>query len=445
MSSETVTAAADPLVTGRRRADPRLPAYLIAGLGALVVAIATGRPELAALGAPFVALAAIGLLDRIPARPRGAVSLASERVLEGDVVEGKVRLDWDGEAEVDVMLARGLGVTAVDPAPVTGWSLPRGRGPVTLTFQLRARAWGIHDVGPFWVRVRRPGGMLMLEQKLASVPALRVLPRSLRLNRILKPSDPRAAAGMHLSRLRGQGTDFAELRPYQPGDRLRGVSWATSARLGKPWVAVHHPERTGTVLLLLDAFFGRDRTGAEAFARAARTAWAVASVHLQAQDRVGLLSRGRTTAWLTPSGGRRARWALLDELLAVGGAAEDPWRSEHRSGRVHVPADALIIGITGLEGPWFLSDLLHYRRSGHTTVALVIDRADLLPAAQTSLETAARRIWLARRDVEVHRLERAGVQTALVTNSENVGPAISALRRRMKASQHQARPGVALR
>ncbi len=417
---------------GRWRPDPRLPAYLVGGFGALIAAIATGQHELAALGAPFIALAAIGLVNRESAGPRGEVTLCADRATEGELVAGEAHIDWDGEAEVDVILAGFRGVTPVDPAPVVGWSLPVGRGPVTLPFKLQARSWGVHDLGTLWVRVRRTGSMVVREHELGPAPSLRVLPTELRLSRLLKPAEPRAIAGMHLSRFRGHGTDFAELRPYRPGDRLRDVSWGTSARLGEPWVTVRHPERTGTVLLVLDAFFG-EQWSTEALARAARAAWAVASVHLRAQDRVGLLAQGRTAAWLPPRGGRRARWMLLEELLTVGRAAEDLSRRRRRRIRVAVPTDALIVGVTSLRSQVFVPTLLRYRRSGHTTVALVIDTSDLLPDAGSRMDAAARRIWLAQRDVERYSLDRRGVPTALVTATEGVGHAILTLRRRMNA------------
>lgn len=418
--------------TGRRRSDPRLRAYLVAGFGGLAAAIATGQPELAALGAPFIVLAAIGLIDRGAAGVRGGVRVDRARVIEGDVVEGEVRVDWDGEAEVDLLLAGWRGVAPIDPEPVVGWSLPAGRGPVTLPFRLRARSWGVHDLGTLWVRVRRPGGLRAWERDLAPAPSVRVLPAPLRLDSLLKPSEPRVVAGVHLSRSRGHGTDFADLRPYQPGDRLRDLSWSASARFAEPWVTVHHPERTGTVLLLLDAFFTKERKSTEALARAARAAWAVASLHLKAQDRVGLLAYGRTVAWFAPQGGRRARWLLLDELLSVGGAAEDLDRRRRRSRRVVVPSDALIVGVTNLRSQTFRRDLLHHRRTGHTTVALVIDTSDLLPDADSRAEDAARRLWLAQREAERQSLERGGVPTARVTATDGVGPAISSLRRRIE-------------
>jgi uncharacterized protein (DUF58 family) len=199
------------------------------------------------------------------------------------------------------------------------------------------------------------------------------------------------------------------------------------------------------VVLLLDAFLSFDRTGAESLARAARAAWAVASAHLRAQDRVGLLARGRAAAWLPPRGGRRAQLLLLDELLAVGGAAEDQWRPAPRRSRVSVPADALIVGVTGLGWESYIRDLLHYRRTGHTTVALVIDTSDLLPTAATPVDTAARRILIAQREAERQALHRSGVPTALVTARGGVGAAVSLLRRTMNPARQTGRTGAAVR
>jgi uncharacterized protein (DUF58 family) len=429
----------------RVRPDPRLPAYLVAGFGALFVAIATGSHALVALGAPFLALAAIGLADREPPAVRGDVSLHGEQAVEGDRVEGEAYVDWDGEAEVDVILDGWRGVEPEEPAPVVGWSLPAGRGPVTLPFRLRALSWGVHDLGALWIRVRRPGSFLVWEHRLLPAPRVRVFPMPLRLGRLLRPAEPRAVAGMHLARFRGHGSDFAELRPYRPGDRLRDISWGTSARLGIPWVRVNHPERTGTVLLVLDTVFGDGDEQREALARAARATWAVASMHLRAQDRVGLLARGRTAAWLPPRGGRRARWMLLDELLGIGRAAEDPTRRRPPGGRMAVPADALVVGVSTLRAPAFAPGLLHYRRTGHATVALVIDTSDLVPPARGAVDGAARRLWLAQREAERRMLERGGVPTALVDDRHGAGAAVLGLRRKMQAMRQPTRSAAVAR
>ncbi|MGH2850760.1 MAG: DUF58 domain-containing protein, partial [Solirubrobacteraceae bacterium] len=53
------------------------------------------------------------------------------------------------------------------------------------------------------------------------------------------PGD-RRAAGV------GRGTELAQLRPYEPGDDVRHLDAAATARTGQPPVRLHVPERTLT-------------------------------------------------------------------------------------------------------------------------------------------------------------------------------------------------------
>ena len=115
----------------RGRADPHLVAYLGVGCAALVGAVVIGRAELAAIAAPLVALGLWGVVDTSPPAPRAAAELLAARALEGDEVHGTVTVDWDGTAEIDVLVEGLPGVTAVEPAPTLGWSLPALAGPVT--------------------------------------------------------------------------------------------------------------------------------------------------------------------------------------------------------------------------------------------------------------------------------------------------------------------------
>lgn len=49
--------------------------------------------------------------------------------------------------------------------------------------------------------------------------------------------------GGNLSRILGQGYDFAELREYESSDDIRHISWINSAKLGQPYVKKMHEER----------------------------------------------------------------------------------------------------------------------------------------------------------------------------------------------------------
>jgi len=59
-------------------------------------------------------------------------------------------------------------------------------------------------------------------------------------------------AGEYLSLFRGRGMEFAESRPYQPGDDVRNLHWRVMARTGKPFTKLFREERERPVLVWVD-------------------------------------------------------------------------------------------------------------------------------------------------------------------------------------------------
>jgi uncharacterized protein (DUF58 family) len=58
--------------------------------------------------------------------------------------------------------------------------------------------------------------------------------------------------GNRMSRHRGRGVDFAEVRLYQPGDDVRTIDWRVTARKAKPHTKVYREERERPTLLVVD-------------------------------------------------------------------------------------------------------------------------------------------------------------------------------------------------
>ena len=58
--------------------------------------------------------------------------------------------------------------------------------------------------------------------------------------------------GNCLSRSRGNGMDFEEVRIYQPGDNIRLMHWPLTARLGKPYTKIYLEERERTMHFIVD-------------------------------------------------------------------------------------------------------------------------------------------------------------------------------------------------
>ncbi|SHI08901.1 DUF58 domain-containing protein [Ferrimonas marina] len=59
-------------------------------------------------------------------------------------------------------------------------------------------------------------------------------------------------AGERLSRQRGRGMEFAEVRAYQPGDDIRTIDWRVTARTGAAHTKLFRDERERPVLLCVD-------------------------------------------------------------------------------------------------------------------------------------------------------------------------------------------------
>lgn len=58
--------------------------------------------------------------------------------------------------------------------------------------------------------------------------------------------------GGHLSRLRGRGMEFEEVRAYQAGDELSSIDWKVTARTGTTHTKIFREERERPVLMCLD-------------------------------------------------------------------------------------------------------------------------------------------------------------------------------------------------
>ena len=131
------------------------------------------------------------------------------------------------------------------------------------------------------------------------------------------PGD-RRAAGV------GAGTELALLRPYVPGDDVRHIDPAATARTGEPHVRVHVPERTLTTWIVLDisasmAFGTADRLKADV---AEGVALVVARLAVRRAGRVGLMTFGAGERRLLPPRASRRGWTAVRAALD-GGVAPD--------------------------------------------------------------------------------------------------------------------------
>lgn len=418
MSEPTEATARTTLRPSR---DGRLVPYAALAFGGFAGALVAGQPAFAGFAAPFAMALVLGLRRISPVDVTARLTLEPVQVVEGDRVTGRLELEWDGDLEAEVLLQRLQGLEpasapsnpseespeardGVDEGGRSPWAFPGPRRSATIPLELRAHQWGRHGIGEVWVRLTAPWGLLSWTGKLVPTPGLRVLPRQERLDALLDPPSPRAFGGSHISRRIGHGHDFAELRPYAPGDRLRDLNWQATGRRRRPFVNRYHPELAGEVVVVVDALDDGSVASRRSLARAARAAWALISSHLRANDRVGVAALGGSARWLPPTGGRRARYKLMETLLSIGGDAAAGTDIPAATRPPGIPRSALVVVLTALQEEGTLEALREWRGRGRSLAVGLFNPADFGPAPASQAEALARRVW---------KLELAGRRRAL--------------------------------
>jgi uncharacterized protein (DUF58 family) len=124
--------------------------------------------------------------------------------------------------------------------------------------------------------------------------------------------------GNYRTVLRGQGTDFRDVREYETGDDVRHIDWNVTARMDEMFVREYTEDRELTAWLLLDrspsmGFGPVSRTKERVLCEVAAT---VAQLFVRGGNRVGaILYDNDTTRILPPRQGRNQVLSLIDELL----------------------------------------------------------------------------------------------------------------------------------
>lgn len=129
------------------------------------------------------------------------------------------------------------------------------------------------------------------------------------------------------TRFRGRGMEFAEVRPYQPGDDIRTIDWRVTARTQTTYTKLFQEEKERPVFLVVDQrspmFFGSHNVFKSVYA--AQLASIIGWTAQHNNDRVGaLLFSDHEQKDLRPKRGKHAVLALLHQLHRFSGELKSP-------------------------------------------------------------------------------------------------------------------------
>jgi len=385
-----------------RHTSPRLPAYAALAAAGLLAGLVLGRVELVALAAPFALAAVVApALAREPSL-RADLVLDRERALEGETVHATIALEAPAKTLVDVLLEL--------PDQLSAENNPRSVvAPRTLELDVHAGRWGAFVLGPPLVRARDRLGFYAWEARSGSRVPLRVYPSVEALHALLPPLETQVFVGNQVSRAKGDGIEFADIRAWAPGDVPRRINWRATARRGELWVNEQHPERNTDVVLFIDTFTDANARGRGTLDMTVRAATSLAHRYLQRKDRVGLVSFGGFLSWLVPASGTRQLYRIVDSLLQVDIVLSYAARGVDVLPPRSLPPKALVLALTPLLDARTPPALLDLRARGFDLVVVEVSPVPFVDPGGDELARLSYRLWHLSREAMRARYQLAGV------------------------------------
>ncbi|MDQ3830667.1 MAG: DUF58 domain-containing protein, partial [Candidatus Tectomicrobia bacterium] len=301
----------------QRRNSVQISYYFSLLLVGVVLSAVSRRLEPLYVVLPLVIALLYSRLTRVEPRLTVHCHVAPLRVFEGDHIGVRIAV----RAE-----------TALPPTEL--WHLlppeatcPTGHHRVIFTLQAGEERTFRHEVvfphrgkymlGRLYSRVH-PGpdlqpllGAYRHDQECHVYPHVTPLPRH------LPPMHTHASFGNYVSRTAGEGLEFAGIRPYNSGDRVRRVHWRTSLVRQHLYVTDYYSERNADVVILLDTLVSLGSPQLNTLDVGVRAAASLAAHYLYHKDRVGLIHYAGVCTWLSPAAGQIQLYRILDALLGA--------------------------------------------------------------------------------------------------------------------------------
>lgn len=128
-------------------------------------------------------------------------------------------------------------------------------------------------------------------------------------------------AGLHRSPFRGFSVEFAEHRPYQPGDEPRYLDWKVLGKRDRLYVKQYEEETNLRATVVLDVsrsmgWVGDAEKTLTKFDYATRLAAAIALILVRQRDATGLIAYDETVRAVVPPRARHGQWPLLTRTIA---------------------------------------------------------------------------------------------------------------------------------
>lgn len=400
-----------PAVTSQWRPTVAFVRASVLAVVLVTIALLSRRPDLLVVGTPFAVVTAWSASTRPRGSPTLVDRIGNTTVREGDATTWRARLE--AAADGDLVSARMEPAIWLESPDHGAVAMPISDGSSDLAVVVRSTRWGRRLVAPVRLVASSPWGAFQNRMHTAHL-SLTTLPAPARFDTAAprRPSD--GLVGLERSDRRGEGSEFAGVRPFGTGDRIRRINWARSLRSDRLQVNATWADQDTHVALVIDA--GDDYGLSEGIDGAAssldtavRAAGAIAEHACRRGDRVSLRVFGTIGRRVVPAAaGPMQLRRVLETLSRV-----QPGRGSTGTYRGTLPPwPASGAELTVVLSPLITHEALDRAVSlgRHGLPIVVIDTlSGPVAVGDDPYASLAWRIRLLERRREIRRLQRAGI------------------------------------
>lgn len=410
--------------------SPHLLALITVSIVLLALAVVVGRADLLVLALPLVIAAAWSFAERPNGRPEVTAAVSSMRPIEGTTQQLTITATGIIGAEQWHAVVSPTAGVIWDRDRHHGSSLPEGdTDRCALTFGVRR--WGPAEVGSVQVAATSPWGAFVWGPAILSGFALTAVPRTEAFRGNTPMPHPDGLVGLNRSRRPGDGSEFADIRPFRAGDKLRAVHWPVTTRTGALHVRTSYAEQDAEVALVLDASVdlrGRGTTDGS-LDLGLRACASLSHYFLGRGDRVGLDVIGSGSLLHLPvSPGVRQHRRVLDVLSHVVVGRYSDRRPDRV--RLRISPGAQVFVVTPLLTDFAAKVTADLARRGFSVVVIDCLPSDREPLERDELDALALRVRLLERSIDLDELAGRGIPITHWQGSGSLDQVLRALARR---------------
>ncbi|MCG8967565.1 MULTISPECIES: DUF58 domain-containing protein [Streptomyces] len=404
---------------GGPRPGERTLRLLTVAVVAMSAALLTGRAWLLALAAAPLVLLALALPRAYARRIETSLTVEPRRCFEGDTVTVRISVAHDG------------GAVRLDPGVTLGPGLRLDEvavGPSSVTLRHTALRWGRWSLGPVDLDVYDAGGTVRRTVRVEAAE-VSVFPLATQARFTPIPARLPQRLGEHASLQAGEGVEVVGVGPWVPGERQRRIHWPSTTRRGAVQLHRFAAERAADTVMLLDAFGDvvDPVTGVSSLDETVRAAAGLARAYLRTHDRVGVVSTGGATRWLTPGTGDAAFYRIVESVLDVRKDRRFDGPGLERVPPPALPEGALVYVFTPLSDARVLKVLRDLQGRGRRPVVVEIPSGDPQVEPGDVAGELGLRLWHADRDAMRFALRDSGVPVLRHVVGESLDLALAPL------------------